>query len=224
MRVPCTPGGGERDWSDAVAGGRQSVSPPSLTITQEMEIVMSERIPRRALVLVATALAAISAFAFSAASASAAGVVVYSNIPVALPGNFASEGFSCCEVKEFGGQMELAGSKRNKPVVEVVMSTWACQYGSWSLNSCETPLPKKKFRWPLTLSVYEVGEKNSVGEEIGSVTKTFAMPYRPSDDPVNCPEGERWYDAKEATCYHGFAVRLKFPALKVLRLPKHVIL
>lgn len=183
---------------------------------------MSERIPRRVL-LIATALAAISAFAFSAASASAS-EVVYSNVPGTLPGNFASEGFSCCQVKEFGGQVELAGTKRNKPVVEVVMSAWACQYGNWSANSCETPLPRKKFRWPLTLSAYEVGANNAVGEKLGSETKTFAMPYRPSDEPIHCPEGEgRWYDAAEATCYHGYAFTVKFPPLNVLRVPKHVI-
>ena len=70
------------------------------------------------------------------------------------------------------------------------MSTWGCQYGSWNVKgTCETPQPTKKFRWPLTLNVYEVGEKNAVGEKLGSVTKTFGMPYRPSDDTDPLPLG-----------------------------------
>ena len=183
---------------------------------------MSERIPRRALLLVATAVAAISAFAGSAASASAE--VVYSNIPTTLEGNYASIGPEAYAYHEFGGQVELAGTARNKPMVEVVMSTWGCQYGSWNVKgTCETPQPKKKFRWPLTLNVYEVGEKNAVGEKIGTVTKTFGMPYRPSDDTAHCPSGEQWYQPSSGECFHGMAFTLKFPAIKVLRLPKRVI-
>ena len=92
---------------------------------------MSERIPRRALLLVATAVAAISAFAMSAAAASAS-EVTYSNVPNTLGGNYASIGPEAYAYHEFGGQVELAGTARNKPTVEVVMSTWGCQYGSWN--------------------------------------------------------------------------------------------
>jgi hypothetical protein len=187
-----------------------------------METNMSERIPRRALLLVATALAAISAFAISAASASAAGEVVYSNVPNTLAGNYASVGAEAYSYAEFGTQLELSGEKRNKPTVEVVMSAWACQFGTWSAATCETPQENKKFKWPLTLSVYEVGEKNTVGEKIGSITKTFGMPYRPSDNTEHCTEG-RWYQASTKECFHGKAFTVKFPAIKVLRLPKHVI-
>ncbi len=184
---------------------------------------MSERIPRRALLLVATALAAISAFAISAASASAE--VVYSNIPNTLEPNYASIGPEAYAYHEFGGQVELAGTARNKPTVEVVMSTWGCQYGSWNVKgTCETPKPTKKFRWPLTLNIYEVGEKNALGEKLGSITKTFGMPYRPSDDIVNCPSGEQWYEPVKKECFHGKSFTVKFPPLKVLRLPKRVIL
>jgi hypothetical protein len=188
-----------------------------------METNMSERIPRRALLLVATAVAAISAFAMSAAAASAT-EVVYSNIPAGIAGNYSSIGPEAYAYREFGGQMELAKTARNKPTVEVVMSSWGCQYGSWYANSCETPQPTKKFKWPITLNVYEVGEKNAVGEKLGSITKNFSMPYRPSDDPIKCPEGEgRYYSTTDKACRHGLAFRIKFPPLKVLRLPKRVI-
>ena len=68
----------------------------------------------------------------SAASASAE--VVYSNIPNTLSGNYASIGPEAYAYHEFGGQVELTGTARNKPTVEVVMSTWGCQYGSWNIK------------------------------------------------------------------------------------------
>jgi hypothetical protein len=83
-------------------------------------------------------------------------------------------------------------------------------------------LPKKKVEVPMTVKLYEVGEKNAVGEQLGEAKKTFAMTYRPSDDTVHCTEG-RWYDAAENTCYHGLAFKVKFSGIKVLRLPKRVI-
>ncbi len=171
--------------------------------------------------LLATAVAAITAFAGSAASASAS-EVVYSNVPNTLAGNYASVGAEAYSYAEFGTQMELAGTARNKPKVEVVMSAWACQFGTWNAATCETPKENKKFKWPLTLSVYEVGEQNAVGEKLASVTKTFAMPYRPSDDVEHCGGG-RWYQPSTKECFHGKAFTVKFPALKVLRLPKRVI-
>jgi hypothetical protein len=170
-----------------------------------------------------TALVAVLATAFAASTASAsASEVVYSNVPLTLPGNFASYGAEAYSFREIGGQLELAGSARNHPQVEVVMSTWACQFGAWFNGTCETPKPTKKFKWPLTLRMYEVGEKGVVGEKIGEVTKTFGMPYRPSEDHVNCETG-RWYDAESKTCFHGKAFIVKFPALKTLRMPKRVI-
>jgi hypothetical protein len=188
-----------------------------------METVMPRRIPARVLLLAATAVAAISALAFNAATAAAASEVVYSNVPNTLAGNYASVGPEAYFYAEFGGQMELAGTARNKPIVEAVMSSWGCQFGSWSSGTCETPKPKKKVKIPVTLKMYEVGEKNKVGEQLGEVTKTFAMPYRPSESPGKCASG-RWFDEKEAVCYHGLAFKIKFPALKVLRMPKRLII
>lgn len=183
---------------------------------------MSERIPRSVRLLMATTAVAVCAVAMSAGSAMAA-EIVYNNIPTTLPGNFASVGAEAYSYGEFGGQVELGATARNKPQVELVMSAWACQYGTWNAATCETPKPSKKVKVPLTLTVYEVGEKNTLGEEIGKETHTFAMPYRPSDDVINCTEG-RWYQASTKECFHGFAFKVKFPALKTLRLPKHVIL
>ena len=42
---------------------------------------------------------------------------------------------------------------------------------------------------------------------IGSVTQTFAIPYRPSADFINCTGG-RWFDG--SGCFNGKAVNLTF--------------
>jgi hypothetical protein len=185
---------------------------------------MSERISRSIRLVTMTAILAVCAVAMSAGSAMASSAVVYNNIPGTLPGNFASVGAEAYSYGEFGGEVELAGAARNKPIVEVVMSSWGCQFGAWFNSTCETPKPTKKTKIPMTLKIYEVGEKNALGEEIGKTTHTFAMPYRPSDDHVNCPAGGRWFQASSGKCFHGLAFKVKFPPLKTLRLPKRVIL
>ena len=182
---------------------------------------MSGRIPSQMLRVVAAALAATGVLAVGSATAGAS-EVVYNNVPSTLAGNYASVGAEAYSYAEFGGQVELVGTQRNKPTIEVVMSAWGCQFGTWFANSCETPKPTKKIKIPVTLKMYEVGEKNKVGEQIGEISKTFPMPYRPSDSPGKCAEG-RWYDAAENTCYHGLAFKIKFPPLKTLRMPKKVI-
>jgi len=181
---------------------------------------MSVLIGRRRLFV--ASLAAATVLLVLAASAMAS-EVVYSNVPATLAGNYASVGAEAYSYGEFGTQVELGGTARNNPQVEVVMSAWACQFGTWFNHTCETP-STKKFKWPLTLKMYEVGEQNQVGEQLGEVTKSFSMPYRPSEDHVHCPEGGQWYDATTATCFHGLAFAVKFPTVKVKRLPKRVIL
>src|ERR1700730_2104978 len=100
-----------------------------------METVMPERIPSRALVALATAVMAISALAVTAATA-AASEAVYSNVPNTLAGNYVSFGAEAYAFTEIGTQVELGGTKRNKPVIEVAMSAWACQFGTWFNGTC----------------------------------------------------------------------------------------
>lgn len=167
----------------------------------------------RGLRLLAVAATALGVFA-GATSAASARVVVYNNIISPLPGNYASIAFEATSTSEYGGEVELAGTARKNPTVTVAMSTWACQYGNWPTNTCATPKPKKKFTWPLTLNVYEVGAGNTVGAKVASVTDEAKMPYRPSvsavcaHSPYNDPGA--WYDSASNTCFHGMAFTEKF--------------
>lgn len=183
----------------------------------------------RSLLALAAALVGVMALGASAASAKE---VVYDNIVSPLPGNFASIGFAATQTSEYGGQVELAGAARKHPVVTVAMSAWACQEGSWSVGeTCKTPKAKKKFHWPLTLSVYSVGPEGSVGTKLTSVTHTFGMPYRPSTSPVCTEAGDEgaWFDASAPgtetieKCFHGLAFTVAFH-VKLKTVPSNVIL
>jgi hypothetical protein len=192
---------------------------------------MNGRIRRgRSVLAIAAVLVGVVALSASAASAKE---VVYNNIVSPLPGNFASTGFAATQTAEYGGQVELAGAARKHPVVTVAMSTWACEEGSWSVGStCATPKAKKKFHWPLTLSIYSVGMGGAVGTKLTTVSHTFGMPYRPSTS-VACTEAEdpgAWFDAAAPgtetieKCFHGLAFTVTFhPKIKT-PLPSNVII
>jgi hypothetical protein len=162
------------------------------------------------------AIAAVSALA--PASAGATGTVIYNNIPAPLPPNVVSQAFQATQLGEFGGQVEFAGASLTKTTVAVGMSSWACQKGNWFEATCETE-KGAKFAWPVTLHIYNVGTLNAVGTQITSLTKTFNMPFRPSDS-AKCTGG-RWY--AKGQCYHGKLFRITFP-LKGVVLPSKAII
>jgi len=183
-----------------------------------MEEDMKLRISAKPVKLAAGMLLATGAAAMSAGAANAS-EVVYNNIPSPLPGNFASFGNEAYSLSEFGGLIELAGAARKNPKVTVAMSSWACQSGGVYQDTCETPKPNRKFKWPITLNLYDVGPGNTVGAKIGSVTRTFSLPYRPSkNDPVCVAKGYEagtWYDAATNHCYHGMAFAITFKPVHV---------
>ncbi len=166
---------------------------------------------------------AVSASALAAGAASA-GEVIYNNIPSPLPGNFASIGNEAYSMSELGGEVEFAGTARNNLAVKVVMSSWACQRGGVSAETCESGLPRMKsyFKVPVTFRLYAVGAGNTVGAQLWERTKSFKMEYRPSVSP-KCTGG-RWYDEETATCYHGKAFVISLTGMKVRHLPSKAII
>ena len=90
------------------------------------------------------AVALLAAGALMAIAAGAASAeVIYNNVPSPLPGNFASIGFAATSSTQFGGEVEVAGAARKNPTVTVVMSSWACQSGSWSADTCSSPTTRR---------------------------------------------------------------------------------
>jgi hypothetical protein len=184
-----------------------------------METDMNGRIPARSARLAVAILATTALAALAAGTASAE--VVYNNIPSTLPGNFASIGLAATSTTEFGGEVQLAGTDRKNPTVTVVMSSWACQSGSWVEDNCQTPKPNKGFKVPVTLRVYEVGELET---PIVTKTKTFKMFYRPSASPKCTGEyAGTWYDEASKECFNGYAFPISIK-VSLQRLPKKSII
>jgi hypothetical protein len=144
--------------------------------------------------------------------------VVYDSVPRAtgntLPGNIPSLGFECCGLKEVGNIVTLTSIGRELFMVTVVMSDWACQSGDWTGTSgpCVST-PGSTYSWPITLNLYD-----STLTLLASKTVSFNIPFRPSADATRCPQvgtdpyqsPNRWYDAKDKTCYNGYAFSIDF--------------
>jgi hypothetical protein len=184
---------------------------------------MTERDFRRTTRLAVALCAAIVLSAVAAGTAVAA-TTIYDNIPSTIPGNVVSEGFECCSISQFGGQVSFIHGKWKNPKVTVLMSSWACQQGTWTHENCVTQ-KGAKFQWPVTVSIYRVGPDNAPGAEIGAASKAVKIPYRPSTSPI-CNETTEyqggWYDKKEETCHHGIAAKITIP-LKIVELPEKAI-
>jgi hypothetical protein len=161
---------------------------------------MSGRIPARASKLAVAVLAAVMLSA--AATGTASAEVIYNNIPSkSLP----ALGFQSDSVSEFGGEVQFAGTDRNSPTVAVELESYACQTGSAA--TCTTSAGST-FEWPITLSVYDVG---SLSSPIARITKTFKIPYRPSES-TKCPNyGWTKGYGKECAFAKGTKIKFKLP-------------
>jgi hypothetical protein len=170
---------------------------------------------QRILRVAVTAAMAVSLVAITAGAASAAGPnakATYNSVPVNLPGNVPSQPFQAQQTSEFGDSVTLAAGGRNADSVDVVMSSWGCQSGTWNGGDCST-VKGATFSHPITLNLYNVGTN---GEPDGAAfltkTVTFAIPYRPSSDAVKCTgdNAGKWFNNADKTCYSGFATKISF--------------
>jgi hypothetical protein len=180
---------------------------------------MIGKIPSRIARLTIAAFALTAVFAVS--SASAAPEVIYSDLPTPKPGNVVSLGFEATQTSSFGGQVEFGATARNNPRVSVLMSSWACQTGTWNEKTCETT-PGAKFEWPITFSINEVGPEDSVGALVGTGTKVFKIPYRPSYNPKCFSTSVGTWNHK-GECLNGKAVKLTLPLKGITVPPKAII-
>ncbi len=186
--------------------------------------------------VVATCAAVVAALTLAPASGSAAGPppvtvnnagVVYDNAPHPTPGNVASEAFEAQSVSEFGSGISMTHGNLTNPVVTVLMSSWGCEAGSWTNDSCVTT-PGATFAHDITLNIYAAGSAtpgSPPGALLMTQTKTFNIPFRPSKDDVHCTGDQlgEWYDASSNTCFNGFATSIRFAFTGHLT-PAHVVM
>ena len=183
---------------------------------------------RRAVKAAAATVGAVAVFATGLVSTGTAAIAdesrsetVYNSIPDSQPGAYPSLGYTATNTREFGDQIHLAGENRKAQTVTVSLTDWACQRGGGT--TCDTT-PGATFPQEITVTFYAVGDGTGVGAELGHVTKTVAVPYRPSADAVNCTGGNagKWFDG--TSCYNGFAFDAEFDFSSTgLVLPSDVI-
>jgi hypothetical protein len=142
---------------------------------------------------------------------SAQETTVYNSIPNPLPGNVQSEGLEADGLAELGDALSLTGPVGALHQVTVVLSSWACQNGTWYASNCVTK-SGATFNQSVTLNIYSVGNADTLmpGVPLASITDTFSIPYRPSSIPGQCADSTAWYNSKDQQCYHGIAAPITF--------------
>ena len=149
-------------------------------------------------------------------------VTIYNTVPTTLPGNVASEGPEAYAFAELGDGIGFYASSGTIGKVTVIMSSWACQSGTWQAG-CVSSGRNPTFNQDITINLYSsTGDINTgytVGSALsgGSITQTFAIPYRPSATPGNCTDSSEWYNKKDKTCNHGiaFPITVDFSSLGI---------
>jgi len=145
------------------------------------------------------------------------GTPVYNNIPSPLPPNVPSLGYQATSTAEWGDNVFLAGTARRAGSATITMSDWA-------KHSDYPTMDPAGFTHPITLNIYAVnhsGPNPAPGALIGTMTKSFLIPWRPEANPL-CP-GDRW-KAADNQCYSGFAFKITFDLRSLaLTLPNELI-
>lgn len=164
----------------------------------------------------------------SGGGGSSAPAAAFSNVPSVLPSNVPSTGFEATSTSELGDAVNVASGSVNQTLksVTVVLSSWACQSGTWSGGDCQTT-PGTYFSLPMTLKLYNLNSGGGVGSQLVALTQLVTVPYRPSGDDGSHCNGDTtaWYNALDGQCYHGLAtsVTFSFGAKNAVKLPASVI-
>ena len=136
------------------------------------------------------------------------GSVIFNTLPSPFVSNLPSQGYQATSTAALGDKIKFAGNERNLNQVQVVLSSWACETGTWN-TSCVTT-PGATFDYPVTLNLYNVATDGSVGSLIGTKTQTFSIPYRPSAN-ASCADIKQWKD-ENGDCFNGINHVVTFDA------------
>jgi hypothetical protein len=155
---------------------------------------------------------ALAAIAAPAAQAAVINPAMYDSTPVAGTVSVPSVGAEAYSFNQIGNEVILRPHTHAIKHMTVTMESWACQHGSWSDASCLTT-PGSTFQAPLTLNLYRYAHVNPTtgvttpGKLIMSVTKTFAIHYRPS----SIGGGESRFMGADHQLHNGIAQNVSFP-------------
>ena len=147
---------------------------------------------------------------------------VFNSLPAQLPGNVPSVAFEATQTDAFGDQIRLAPGGQKLKKVTVAMSSWACEAGAWTA-ACDTA-QGATFNESIKLTLYKANnaDPDLPGAVIGSRKRTFAIPFRPSADAVNCANPAQWYSSEDDACYNAKALKIVFE-FSGLKLPHELV-
>jgi hypothetical protein len=185
----------------------------------------------RPLVALLLACAAVLGLTATAASASVPRSVLYTSTDPGV-GNIPSVGVEAYAFNQIGDEVILRRVAKIKSVA-VQLSSWTCQSGGWNTDDCVTT-PGATYTTPITLNIYKASStagptdthpgETTPGGLLATVTKTFAIPYRPSASP-HCTGGDagKWFKNGQG-CFNGLAHTIAFTltGLKT-KLPRDVV-
>jgi hypothetical protein len=137
--------------------------------------------------------------------------VIYNSNPAAGTLHTPSEGFECCEVRQFGDQVQFAGTARKLTSATVTMVVW-------SLHSAYPTFGDSTgFDQRLTLNLFDVGPNEgsgnpTLGSSIATVPAVFHLPWQPENDP-NCTDPTAFQSVPgpvDTHCVHGLVHQVTF--------------
>jgi hypothetical protein len=145
----------------------------------------------------------------------AAGTVVFNDIPIPVLNKIPSIGFQSNHELEFGDGI-VPTQTGTLSTATIILNSQGCYTGQGNVatgpNACFTPA-NATFSTPVTMNIYNVTSSGTrVGSQIGSLTQTFQIPYRPSADPVNCTGSNTGYffSTVDGICSNGISSSLVF--------------
>jgi len=161
-----------------------------------------------AAVLLAASLVTIGTVAGGAtAGAASPAAVLYDSTTSPLPSNQPSIGVEAYQYAQVGAEVTTVPSPNPLASVTVSMSSWTCGNDATGSSPCTTT-PGTTYTTPVTLNLYRVGPGSTLGSLLATDTQTFAIPFRPSSDPVHCGTGTGWWDG--TACKNGLDTDITF--------------
>jgi len=154
---------------------------------------MTGKIPMSGARLAAMIVVAVSALVAGVPAANATTEVIYNNlntVPTTVNGmpdqDTFSQSYGGGGVTSAGNVLRFQGYDRRLDKVTAEIDSFKCEKGEYQYENCWSK-PGKKFKYKLTLRVYEFNSPGYVRAGlIGETTDSFKLPYRPTTN-VHCP-------------------------------------
>lgn len=112
-----------------------------------------------------------------------------------------SQSYAGYDYTSVGGMVEFGGTARTLKTISVEVDNFVCGFGEYEFENCRSK-ENKKFKFEMTVKVYEVKGTEERGAKLAEATATAKLPYRPTTN-VGCPDVEGEGKGFGANCQVG---------------------